>query len=56
MAVTAYRYELPLCVADNLHELAVYAGMKRCTMTSYMARGMRRKEMDCRFIKVELEE
>ena len=53
MAVTADKYELPICVADTARELAEHFGVSPNTVYSSMSKGLSGKRNGYRFVKVE---
>lgn len=55
MMVTNDKYELPIAVADNAHELADMLGIKHGTVHSLMWRA-RKLHIKCQYIKVEIDE
>lgn len=52
MAVTADKYELPICVKDNVHDLAVWAGISDNTLSSNLSKNRSGKNRGYKFVKV----
>ena len=56
MAVTADKYELPVCVKDKARDLARWAGVTEGTIHSAIGRKTTGRITGIRYIKVVLEE
>ncbi|WP_410495060.1 hypothetical protein QTL86_12970 [Cellulosilyticum sp. ST5] len=54
MAVTADKYELPICVEDSAEELANVFGIKKCTVYTQIKKGASGKRLGYRFLRIEL--
>lgn len=55
MAVTNDEYELPIAFFDNFKECCDYANKKKLNMRCAISRKSVNKEINCRFISVDLE-
>ena len=56
MAVTADKYELPICVEDSVKKLAKWAGISENTLSSRISKESSGKTSGIKFIKVTEEE
>ena len=54
MMVTKDRYELPLCVADSLDELAVMVDSTKNSIASAISHA-KQKGRKCKYVKVEVD-
>lgn len=53
MAVTADKYELPICVEDSVHDLAKWAGISDNTLSSNLSKHKNGKNRGYKFVKVD---
>ena len=56
MAVTADKFELPLCVADTANDLAKMLRISASTISSAVNQKTKRSNKNMKFVKVEVSE
>lgn len=56
MAVTNDKYELPIFVSDTQAEMAEWAGVAHCSISSYLRNKARRHYKKYKIVKVDRED
>lgn len=56
MEVSKDKYQLPVCLADSVGELAIKCGCSQNSIMSAMSHYKAGRAKSCRFVKVEIEE
>ena len=56
MAVTADKYELPIAVCSNIHDLARIFGIKPQSVSESISRKRPGKKTGVKFIRIEVDE